>query len=460
MRKMILAAVAISACMAGTAFAHGGDEAETAVGEILHQEQPAPGQTPSDNKNGENAGDKPAPFEYKIGVNGFLRGEGGGNLNLEEVSPTPDHSQGRFLYRVRPFVDWHPVDYLDMHLEGQGYGYSGTNQESNRFSLYQGFVEARLPGSDRLSLKGGRQEFVYGSAFILGADSFYNGLTFDAGRLRLQPFSSLTVDLLGGRYATTFSDDVKGNLTGAYATYAVSEGNAVDAYMFRDAGSDEHHSGEHLDIWGLRGTAKLGPLSIEFEPVFESGRTFNPVSGGNDNINAYGGHVDLCGETTISGRRTTLFLSYAMGSGDGNAANGKGNGREFRNPNNDTSLVGDMGVIGDLSGIDVNDHHASGLHIYTLGGRIDITKELNFSATGHYFLADSVETGFSRAIGLETDFTLTYAVNENISAILGYDRLFTGPFFRNASGSGDDIHYGYAMLQFNLEKSRPRAPKI
>lgn len=456
MRKTMLAAVAISICMAGTAFAHAGDEgAGSTIGEILHQEQ-----TPSDSKNGETPGGKETPFEYKIGVNGFLRGEGGGNLNLEEVSATPGHGQGRFLYRVRPFADWHPVDYLDMHVEGQGYGYSGTNQESNRFSLYQGFVEARLPGSDRLSLKGGRQEFVYGSAFMLGADSFYNGLSFDAGRLRLQPLSALTIDLLGGRYATPFSDSVRGNLTGAYATYAVSEGNAVEAYMFRDAGSDEHHSGEHLDIWGLRGTAKLGPLSMEFEPVFESGRTFNPVSGNNDSITAYGGHIDLCGETTLSGRRTTLFLSYAMGSGDGNAANGKGNRKEFRNPNNDTSLVGDMGVIGDLSGVDVNDHHASGLHIYTLGGGIDISKEFNFSATGHYFLADSVEAGFSRAIGLETDFTLTYALSDNLSVILGYDRLFTGQFFRNASGSGDDIHYGYAMLQFNLEKSRPRAPKI
>jgi hypothetical protein len=53
-----------------------------------------------------------------------------------------------------------------------------------------------------LALKVGRQDFNYGSAFILGADTFYNGLSFDAVRLRVQPLQALTVDLLGGLYAT------------------------------------------------------------------------------------------------------------------------------------------------------------------------------------------------------------------------------------------------------------------
>ncbi len=310
-------------------------------------------------------------FEYKFGVNGFLRGEGVGNFMLRYLSFTPDHSEGRFLYRVKPYVYWHPTDYLDFHIEGQGYGFSGGghggSQPSGKFSLYQGFVEAKLPEKDFLALKVGRQEFLYGSTFIIGTDSFFDGLTFDAARLRVQPSAPLTFDLLGGTYARSFSGGIKGNLAGGYATYAFSDGNAAEAYVFTDTGSADHHAGEQLNIWGLRGTSKLGPFSFEFEPVYESGTIFNPTTGGNNSISAYGGHVDLTGGAVLGGYNNKFFLSYAIGSGDRAAAEGVNFNKEFRNPNNDTSLVGDMHAVGDLSGINVAGHHASGLQYLHTG---------------------------------------------------------------------------------------------
>jgi hypothetical protein len=393
-------------------------------------------------------------LEYKVGVNGFLRGKWVRNFTLTDFSYAPDHGEGRFLYRVKPYAYWHPTDYLDIHVEGQGYGFTGGNQYSGKYSLYQGFVDGRIPGQDLLSLKVGRQEFNYGSAFILGADSFYDGLSFDAVRLRLRPLEPLTVDLLAGFYATPFSDGLKGNLAGAYATYTISEENSVDAYMFRDTGSEEHHPGEHLDTWGLRGTAKLGPVSLEIEPVYQSGKAFNSDSGVNDGISAYGGHLDASVETELIGCHNSIFTSYAYGSGSRDAANGGRTNREFRNPNNDNSLVGDMKVIGDMSGVTVGGFHASGLQIFTLGWGVDMTKKVNFSATGRYFLANNVPNNFSRHLGLETDFTLTYNINDNISLIAGFDRFFTGDFFRDATGSGRDISHGYVMLQFDIAKTK------
>lgn len=394
-------------------------------------------------------------FEYKVGVNGFLRGEGVGNFRLTDFSFVPGHGEGRFLHRVKPYAYWHPTDYLDIHAEGQGYGFTGgSHQEYNKVSLYHGFVEAKIPGSELLALKGGRQEFSYGSTFILGPDSFYDGLSFDAARLRIKPVEPLTIDLLVGAYATPFSGGVEGNLAGAYATYGFSEGNAVEVYAFRDSGSTDHHAGEYLAIWGLRWTAKLDPVSLEFEPVYESGRAFNTAHGANDRIDAYGGHFDLSAETVLAGYNNKFFASYAYGSGSMEAANGVSVAGEFRSPNNDNSLVGDMSVVGDMSGITVNDHHASGLQIYTLGWGVDVTKEVNFSATGRYFLANYVEDSFSRRLGLETDFTLTYNMTNGLAFIAGYDRFFTGGFFRDASGSGKDIDYGYFMVQFDLSRAK------
>ncbi len=92
---------------------------------------------------------------------------------------------------------------------------------------------------------------------------------------------------MAGTYATPFSNGLKGNLFGGYATYAVSEGNTLEAYIIRDTGAVFRYPGEELFMWGLRGTAKFGPLSLELEPVYESGAVFSDVKGVNDRISAF-----------------------------------------------------------------------------------------------------------------------------------------------------------------------------
>lgn len=402
-------------------------------------------------------------YKYKAGVNGFLRGEGAGNFRLADMSYVAGRDAGRLLYRVKPFVYWHPNDYLDVHLEGQGYGFTGEgSRDSHEVNLYQGFVEAKLPSGDAhgknlLALKAGRQEFNYGSGFILGTDTFFNGLTFDALRLRVQPsvnwFNFLTVDLLAGKYAAPFSDGLKGDLLGAYVTYQPAADSSLEAYALRDTGYKDRQPGEHRDTFGFRSTSTVGMFGLDYELAYQSGKIFNGTS--NENIAAYGGHVDLTGDFNLKAfenfYKSSVFLSFAMGSGDKNAVDGTSSSKEFRNSNNDSSLMGDMGVIGDLSGFDAGNQHASGLQVYTLGYGIDLSRKLNFSATGRKFMADKVADGFSRDLGIEADFTLTYIHNKDYALIVGYDHFFTGKFFRQATGSDKDINYAFAMLQFNYE---------
>jgi hypothetical protein len=393
-------------------------------------------------------------FEYKIGVNGFLRGEGAGSFRLNDTAYAPGHDEGRLLYRVKPYAYWHPTDYLELHLEGQGYGFNGASPSDNKLNLYQGFVEARIPGQDTVALKAGRQEFIYGSAFMQGSDTAFDGLTFDAVRLRVQPTKALSLDILGGRYVKDFSGGVSGNLFGAYLTYAPSEDSTLDVYALRDTQAEEHHSGTRLDSIALRSVTKLGPFGLEIEPIYQMGKAFNAETGNNEDVNAYGGHIDLTNELEAGGFKHHFLVSYAAGSGSQNP------NREFRNPNNDSSLVGDMHAVGDLSGIDVGDQHASGMQVYTLGWSVELTDQLGFSVTGHKFVATSTAEGISRHIGTEADLAVTYAFNKDLSLQLSYDHMFTERFFKDASGSSDDIKYVYAMLTFNIDKTKKRAPKI
>jgi hypothetical protein len=393
-------------------------------------------------------------FVYKFGVNGFMRGEGVSSFRLPDLSYAAGNNEGRFLYRVKPYAYWHPTEYLDLHLEGQAYGYQGGNQHFSKLGLYQGFLEARLPGhEDVVALKAGRQEFVYGSAFIQGSDTAFDGLSFDGARLRLKPTQSVSLDILGGRYVDAYSGGVNGNLFGAYLTYAPSEDSSFDLYMLRDTGAEERHAGTRLDSIGVRSVSKLGPFGLEFEPIYQTGRAFNAATGGNDRVDAFGGHLDLTSEVEAAGLKHHFLVSYAAGSGSQNP------NREFKNPNNDSSLVGDMHAVGDLSGIDVNDSHASGIQVYTLGWGVELNEQLAFSATGHKFMATSTADGQSHHIGIEADFALTYSFNKDLALQLSYDRMFTERFFREASGSSKDINYYYAMLTFNIDKTKKRAPK-
>lgn len=116
-------------------------------------------------------------------------------------------------------------------------------------------------------------------------------------------------------------------------------------------------------------------------------------------------------------------------------------------PNNDTAVIGDISVIGDLSGITVGDVSASGLHVVTVGGGIDVMEKFNVSLDGHWFRADKVLAGVSKDVGVEANLVLTYSISDSLSVLASANRFFTGDFFKDASGSGKDIDYAYLMAQ-------------
>ena len=403
------------------------------------------------------------PYLFKIGVSGFLRGEGSGNFtySLSGSSYTPGSGVGRMVYRIMPYLEWSPTDFLEMKVQGQGYGFTLGSPRDSQYALYQAYLDLSLPETKRVSLRLGQQEFSYGSAFIIGANSCYNGRTFDAALLRVKPLSEFTLDLLGGYYAAPQNHYFKELLAGAYLKQLLREGTGIEAYYFRDQGPLFGLSGEHLDTFGLRGSARFGPAALEFEPVYETGQRTNPNTGTLDTISAWGGHVDLSVDATIGGFKNTFVCGYAYGSGSQDAADGRSLRNEFSNANNNTSLTGDLGFIGDLSGITTtNGVHASGLQIATAGWGINLFKDLNFSASGHYFWANDTPPGMSRNLGLETDFILTWNINEDTALLIAYDRFFTGGFFRDATGSTSDIDYGYVMLQFNLFAGKKKPAKL
>jgi hypothetical protein len=411
------------------------------------QEAPPPGKPPQEAA----AKDPPDPLKFgpvMLGLDSLVRPETATNFSLGSFSFTPGNDEGRILLRLRPSVTVTPSENLTARVEGQWYAFY-DDKDFSLFSLYQGYVEGVLPHVKGVSLKAGRQELVYGSTFLLGADTFYDGLTFDAAKAVLNPADNLTIDLFGGRYVKKWAGGIEGKLYGIYGTYTPRETLSVDLYGLRDTGGAGaiHVGGEHEVTYSV-GTRFFGRIAkniaFEVEPVYQFGRKNKEGSSHND-INAYGGHVDITLVPALGRYPGKIFLSYAYGSGDGDPEEGKFT--EFHNPNNDTSLIGGMNVIGDLSGLTVGTATASGLQVFTAGGGVDLTEKLNLSLEGHYFRANKVPAGFGKEIGIEMDLILTCKLKENISMLFSGNRFFTGDFFKDATGSGKDISYAYLQAQ-------------
>jgi hypothetical protein len=413
------------------------------------QEAPPPGEPPKEAA----ANDSPDPLKFgpvKLGLDSLVRAETATDFSLGDFSFTPGNDEGRILFRLRPSVTVAPSENLTARVEGQWYAFY-DDRDFSLFSLYQGYVEGVVPHVKGVSLKAGRQELVYGSTFLLGADTFYDGLTFDAAKAVLHPTDNLTIDLFGGRYVKKWAGGIEGKLYGIYGTYVPKKTLSVDLYGFRDTGGagETHVGGDHERTYSV-GTRLSGDIAgkkvaFEVEPVYQFGRKGREDGVSHNDIRAYGGHADLTIDPPLGRYPGEIFLSYAYGSGDGDPQEGKFT--EFHIPNTDSSLVGDMGVIGELSGLVVGDSAASGLQVFTAGGGVDLTEKLNLSLDGHYFRANKVPAGFSKEIGIETNLIFSYKLNDRISLLASANRFFTGGFFKDAGGSGKDIDYAYAQLQ-------------
>lgn len=393
---------------------------------------------------------KPLRFgPLKAGIDVMIRGESTRNFNFSDYTFTPGSGDDQLLVRVRPSLSYTPADYFTARVEGQWYA-TFNDEDFDKIRLYQGYMEGSLP-SKKVTLRAGRQELVYGSTFMLGADSFFDGLSYDAVKLGVKPVEPLTLDFFAGKYTKDNSGGIMGELYGVYGTYASGDDLALDLYGLLDTGGEGlTHDGKNERTYsvGARLAGKVGKLAaFEVEPVFQFGRHIEDSS--HHHIRAYGGHADLTIDPAIGRYPGVGFISYAFGSGDSDGA--KGTFSEFHNPNNDTHLIGDMSVIGDLSGVTAadsggNEVYASGLHAITVGGGVDLSDKVNISLDGHYFRAVKTPAGISKDIGFETNLILTYKVTEQVSLLAGANRFFTGNFFKD-TGSGKDINYGYLQAQ-------------
>lgn len=198
----------------------------------------------------------------KAGLDVMIRGESTRNFNFSDYTFTPGSGDDQLLVRVRPSLTYNPADYFTARVEGQWYA-TYNDEDFDKIRLYQGYMEGSLP-SKKATLRAGRQELVYGSTFMLGADSFFDGLSYDAVKLGVKPVEPLTVDFFAGKYTKDNSGGIMGELYGVYGTYAAGDDLALDLYGLLDTGGEGlTHDGKNERTYsvGARLAGKVGKLA-------------------------------------------------------------------------------------------------------------------------------------------------------------------------------------------------------
>ena len=397
-------------------------------------------------------------WDFDAGGQVRLRGDFARNQNFTNFAFTPGHDEAQFLERTRLQVSIENRSLnLEVFVQGQWYGRWGGTDNRSDFDLYQGYVEWGKVLNLPVSLKAGRQEFLYGSAYFIGTNDFYNGLSWDGIKTSIRPFEKLVVDILGAKMAKLKSEDPDIYLTGLYTTYKIYKEGSLEGYLFYNKGGFPishrefvlNESGQQWFTVGARLAGKLGRFDYELEPEFQWGKVKTAVGDGKDIVRAFGGHFDL-GYTFKLPWEPRLFGSYSYGSGDNNPFDGRYTEFHGTTFNDDSGLFGDMKVIPDQSGVTVNDIHASGLQIWVGGLQVKPLPKLGVTLRAHYFLANRVPSGFSKDIGTEIDSVISYKLTKWLSFLVGLDTFLTGRFFKQASGSGKNIDYAYIQAQLEF----------
>ncbi len=403
------------------------------------------------------------PWEFEAEGQVRLRGDYAKNQELTGFAFTPGEKEAQILERNRlgGSIENKKLGF-EASAQVQWYGRWGGKKKQSEVDLYQGYIEWEKILESPVSLKMGRQEYSYGSAFFIGTNDFYNGLSWDGFKGSVDLGKNLSIDLVGARMAKLNSGDPSIYLSGLYSIYKIREEGSIEGYLFYNKGGfpffhrefELESFGQKWFTLGSRVAGKVSRLDYELEPQYQWGRVKEAVGTGRDRVKAYGGHVDV-GYTFGLPWKPRLYGAYAFGSGDNDPFDGKY--KEFHGTVfNDTHLVGDMNVIADLSGMTIEETHASGVNVWVMGISVTPLSDLGISLDAHRFRVDKVPSDFSKEIGWEVDLVASCKIKKRIpfakeaSLLAGLNRFFTGRFFEQTSRSKKNIGYGYLQAQMEF----------
>lgn len=319
--------------------------------------------------------------------------------------------------------------------------YGVGNAKRGQFNLLQAWILYK--GSGLLGVpagvKVGHMPLALGNKLFFAHDKFGD----DAIVFFVDPTKELHIGLLTAKFRegnTNASDDAD-TYVGLFA-YKGQGFNLSGDITYVDDRDVTNDNNIHMWNFGLRGDAKIDPVTLRADVELQSGKVTNTP-------NKFRGYAILLGaDAKVSGAKVTAEFAY--GSGDNDPADNKI--KDFV-----TSLGADphftyvyeyrtKNACGIANGGLCNTWYIK------LGASGDITKEISASLNAYLLRAAKTPAGVDKEIGFELDPKIVYKIDRNLSYWVEGGYLFAGDFWKGGdpNKSVDDayaIRHGI-MLSF------------
>ena len=378
----------------------------------------------------------------------------------------PKQSDGYLLSRYRLSADLHLTRYFRMFAEGRSafaldrdLAGGRTTSYVDEVDLMNGFADVMIPLGQQASvtLRGGRQELIFGSQRLVGPGDFTQvPRAFEGGAAigqiagwTITPFWAQPVVVDKYRFNQSTSDQELFGVFGTGPLHVVAVN--LDLYWLDANNKTATFNGtvgrEHRHTLGGRVWGKIGATGLDFE--VEGAAQFGTVDRGDVATSIF---TTVLGYTLPVPRLSPrVYLEFDYASGDDQPG---GNVGTF-NPlyPNGHSYLGYIDYIGRQNLISPN-----------AGVSVSPIRDLTLSLQQYFFWRASDHDAIynksggvlrpatgttARYVGAETDVLATYNLTHHIQGYAGYSHFSTGEFIEK-TGKDKDSDFYYLAIQYTF----------
>src|SRR3989442_598964 len=377
----------------------------------------------------------------------------------------PKQSDGYLLSRYRLSADLHLTRYFRMFAEGRSafaldrdLAGGRTTSYVDEVDLINGFADVMIPLGQQASvtLRGGRQELIFGSQRLVGPGDFTQvPRAFEGGAAigqiagwTITPFwaQPVVVDKYRFNQSTSDQELFGGFGTGPLHVVAVN----LDLYWldannktatFNGTVGREHRHPLGGGVWG-----KIGATGLDFE--VEGAAQFGTV--GRGDIAAFMTTGVLGYTLPVASLSPRVYVEFDYASGDDRPGRDVGTCNQLY-PNAHSFLgyidyIGRQNLISPNAGITISPIQGLTLSLQQYFFWRASDRDAVYNKSGGVLRAG---TSRDRYVGAETDVYATYNFTRHTLGYAGYSRFFTGEFL-DKTGKDKDSDFYYVAIQYTF----------
>jgi Alginate export len=385
---------------------------------------------------------------------------------FEFGTPAPEVSDVYLLSRFRLSADLHVSRYFRIFAEAKSALSTdrkllGGNTPSfiDTIDLQNGFADIMIPLGDKASvtLRGGRQELLFGAQRLVGVSDFSNvRRTFDGGtgiiRVGDWTITPLWVELVVVQKYHFNESSADHKLYGIYGTgpahilpiHLDLYWLGVDNRSVTFNGTSGHETRQTL---GARAWGKIAETNFNFE--VEGAGQFGRVGRGDISAGMFTAVLGYA--VPVTGLSPRVYLEFDYASGDAKPGGDVGTFNQLY-PTSHSFLgyidyIGRQNIISPSTGITLSPRHDLTLSFQQYFFWRATGRDALYNKSGAVLRRGTTTT--ARYVGAETDLLVTYNFTRHLLGYAGYSHFYTGEFIHK-TGPDKDSDFFYTALQYTF----------